>query len=421
MRKASLLSIGINEYDNFQTLGLCAKDSETLAKSFSNRYPELEVEILNDQCCIPSSIRIKEQLQKLEDLTYSENDTVVLFYAGHGFAIDGKDYLTAKETAVEDLSTAISTDDIVDSLKRSGAGNIVVIIDACRAQINRAVNRFGERTAELSRRKGVVTYFSCSPGETAKELAVLQGGIFTHTFTTLLDNNDIPFTPFIFNSELIVGVKKICADHKLGKQTPYTAVAPLEKATFDVFSGRRYDNGGQKKEIILVLGPSNAGKTTIGQYLAREHGYVHAEMSSYAWQRYNNSDGFKGSILDFMESEVWSNGHEDAIAQDLISSDIGASKIVVCGARRMEEVETIFSQDWDVRPLFVFANASDRYDRIKYSSGRYGPSYKEFIRKDLKEFSWGIANMIQIKNIELIVNESGVDDCLDSVGSFSRI
>lgn len=415
MKKTYLLTVGINEYDDFQTLGLCLKDSESISKSFSSRYPDIVVNEINNNKCIPTSGTIKQQLMGIGDLGYTDDDVVIFFFAGHGFSVDGKDYITAKDTSLDNLNTAISTDDIIENLKKSGAGNAIIIIDACRSDINRGVNNFGERTAELSRRRGVITYFSCSPNETAKELALLEGGIFTYAFTGLLKKPDIPFTPFQFNRNLIDEVNHICAQHKLGKQTPYTAVAPLEKAIYDVFTGMRHDVNTQKKEMILVLGPSNAGKTIIGQFLAREHGYIHAEMSSYAWKRFNECDGYRGSILDFMEQEVWPNGNEDAIAQDLIKSNIGEGKIVVCGPRRVEEIETIMSQGWDVKPIFVFANAAERYSRIQHSSGRYGPNYKEFIKKDLKEYSWGIANMAQLRNVELIVNENEPNKCFEQV------
>ena len=418
MKNVSLTSIGINQYDQFQTLGLCSTDAQSIKNAFDIRFPEISSTIINDETNIPTSDSLNRNLEEIGNLSYSDSDIVIFFYAGHGFATDGKDFICTRDTCTDDLDTAICTDIIIDKLKKSGAGNIILIIDACRTELSRNVNNFGERTAEFSRRKGVVSYFSCSPGETAKELSVLNGGIFTTAFSALLSNLNIPFTPFQFNRDLIESVGKVCIEHNLEKQTPYTAVAPLEKATYDVFSDKRFDSNIQNKEMILVLGPSNAGKTTIGQHLAQKHSYIHAEMSSFAWKRFNECEGFTGSILDFMECEVWSRGNEDVIAQDLIESNNSNEKIVICGARRIEEIETLLSQGWDVKTIFVFANAIERYTRIQHSSGRYGPNYEEFIKKDLKELSWGIAGMIQIKDAELIVNESNLDDCLDKVSSF---
>ncbi|MFJ2682392.1 caspase family protein [Pseudomonas sp. NPDC087342] len=415
MKKVHVLSIGINEYDNFRTLGGCVNDSKNIKQSFSARYSGMTGVLVNDENTTPTAWLINNELTKIKALGYDRDDVVIFFFAGHGFSLDGKDYITAKDTNLDKLDTAISTDNIIDCFKKSGAGNVVLIIDACRTDIHRGVDIFGERTAEISRRHGVVTYFSCSPGETAKELAILNGGIFTTAFSELLNKKDVPFTPFSFNRLLIQALSVVCGQHKLGKQTPYTAVAPLEKAIYDVFSGLNHDVDIQKKEMILVLGPSNAGKTTIGQFLAKEHGYIHAEMSSYAWKRFNEHKDYRGSMLDFMEHEVWSGGNEDAIAKDLIQSNIVGGKIVVCGARRVEEVKTLMAQGWDVIPIFIFANAGVRYKRIQHSSGRYGPNYEEFIKKDLKEFSWGIADMVQLKNIELIINEGDIEACFSKV------
>lgn len=406
-----LLSVGINKYDNFQSLGLCGKDSISIASAFKRRRPDLNSIIINDVDRPVTISTIKNEINKIKIQTLSHDDLVIFFFAGHGFSGEGKDYIAAKDTALDDLETAISTDEIINALKSSNAGTIVLIIDACRKEVSRSPEIFGERTAEISRRKGITTFFSCSPGETAKELSLIDNGVFTYSFKELM-NESIPFTPYVFNSRLIKSVTQLCKEHKLDVQTPYTSVAPLEKAMIDLITGETHYQDTKEKQMILVVGPSNAGKTSIGKYIANKYGYVHAEMSSFAWNRfnsYNTENNFMGTLQEFMEDEVWKNGDEDIIAKDLISAYRGIDKIVVCGARRPEEIETIVKQGWNVSQIFVFANSSVRFKRLQNQSDRYGPNYKEFIKKDLLEFGWGMAKMPSMKNMELVINENSLE------------
>ena len=39
--------------------------------------------------------------------------------------------------------------------------------------------------------------------------------------------------------------------------------------------------------------------------IATSLGFAHSEMSSFAWQRYQDTTNYDGSIQDFMEDEVW--------------------------------------------------------------------------------------------------------------------
>jgi hypothetical protein len=408
IRKTTLISVGINKYDEYPTLGLCVKDSRAISEALSKRICDLDSTVINDEREPVSVKLIKSQIEKVKDRDHTQDDLVIFYYAGHGFSLNGRDYITVKDTSPTDLKTAINTEDLVNDLISSGAGTIVLIVDTCRTNMSRGLNVFGERTAELSRRKGIITFFSCSPGETANELPLLDNGVFTYSFVKLLGES-VCFTPYEFNSRLVIHVRQLCQEHKLGVQTPYTAVAPLEKANLDIVTGETHFHTSNNKDMILIVGPSNAGKTAIGNYISNTYGYVHAEMSSFAWKRYNANADYTGTIQEFMESEVWKNGNEDIIAKDLISAYEGINKIVVCGARRPEEIETIISQGWNINQIFVFANSTIRYKRLQNQADRYGPSYKEFVKKDLKEFGWGMALMPSMKNMEIVINEKSFD------------
>ncbi|MRX06786.1 hypothetical protein GJ697_02950 [Pseudoduganella sp. FT25W] len=413
-RDIGIISIGINKYNNLQSLGFCASDSKKIVQAFGNRTQINSYEH-NDEAQ-PASIDDVRYLIKSTSEASKNCDGLIFFFAGHGFSQEGKDYLACTDTDISNLNTAISTDEVIAELVKSGVKDLVLIVDACRQQVDRSVaDIFGERTAELARRSGVVTFFACSPKQTAKELQQLDSGIFTYSFCSLMNDKSIAFTPLAFARPLIDSVAAICKQHNLSTQTPYTAVAPIEKAEYDLITGKLHSSLVKKREMILIVGPTNAGKSTIGQHLANRHGYVHAEMSSFAWKRLDQQPNFRGNMQDFMEKEVWIGGNEDAIARDMLVSIQDQSKVVVCGARRMEEIETIENSEWDVRSIFIFSDTNYRFQRQKHATGRFGLSYTEFIKKDLKEFAWGIANMSGMKNIELVLNEDSVEKYTEAI------
>ena len=202
--------------------------------------------------------------------------------------------------------------------------------------------------------------------------------------------------------------------HKLNIQRPYTSVAPLQKAEVDIFTGASVaDNEQTRKKCILIAGPCHTGKTTLGQYLASEFNYVHVEMSSFAWQRFlNRPEDFKGNLLDYMENEVWKVNTYDAIAQDLLKAHGSLNRLVICGPRRPEEVETILCQGWDVYTVYLYSNAHLRFQRLQAveSESRYSLAYSDFVKRDLREYAWGLAKVGLMKGIEILLNEGRIDD-----------
>lgn len=119
MKNAVLLAVGINEYDRFQTLGLCVRDAENITNSFKLRYPGVVVQELYKKSPDITHDQIIGELSEISQHSFENDDVVIFFYAGHGFSLDGKDYITAKDTNIDDLDTAVSTDTIIDYLKKN--------------------------------------------------------------------------------------------------------------------------------------------------------------------------------------------------------------------------------------------------------------------------------------------------------------
>jgi len=419
-RKVLLYSIGIDEFTDYQTLSCCGSDAKAVAVSVKQKLSGARVRISvsdSDEQSSPTKNVVDDYLNEITSLNLDTDDLVIFYFAGHGFSSGGKDYLVCRDTQRTDLTTALSTDSVIAALNRSGAGTSVLIVDACRIALDRTAGIFGEETAEMARRQGVIVFFGCSPGEVCQELPKLGHGVFTYALLEYLKNARNA-TPLEIDREVISIVRSVCEEHKLSPQHPYTSVSPIQKACIDILTGKvTLAIPGPTRRCILIVGPSNAGKTTLGQHIASRFGYVHIEMSSFAWQRFRKYPDFNRSMQDFMEDVVWSSEEKDVIAKDLLAAKPDLQKVVICGPRAVEEIETLRGETWDCRTIFLHANASLRYAR--YSSAmqqsRYQLSYEELVKKDLREYAWGIARAGCLSAVELVTNEGELNELFGKI------
>jgi len=164
-------------------------------------------------------------------LRLKSEDSFWLFFSGHGARQSGQDYLLPSDGDPDNLvDTAIPIDRVVRSLTQCGAGNLVLILDACRNQVPDLSKDIGYQTVELARQSGIITLFSCSPGERSYELPDQKQGAFTYALLKAL-RGDCP--PERTNAQQlsqylrqhVAGLAKTW-----GKQTPYVVAEPVEKA-----------------------------------------------------------------------------------------------------------------------------------------------------------------------------------------------
>ncbi len=422
-RKTLVYCVGVDEYKEYQTLSCCANDAIAVARQLKHKLPGGRVSLLHsgaDSPELPTKANVDAFMQEISELQLDAQDLVVFYFAGHGFSSAGRDYLVCMDTQRDNPGTAVMTDQVIAALNGSGAGTCVLIIDACRVKLERDAGLFGEQTAELARRQGVIVFFGCSPGQVCQELPKLGNGIFTYSLLSAIEDVSVA-TPLEIDRYVLKKVEDLYQEHKLGRQQPYTSVAPIQKAVVDIFTGQPVvADPSRARRCILIVGPANAGKTTLGQHLSSRLGFLHMEMSSFAWRRLHDRPDFTGSIQDFMEQVVWAEQDRDIIAHDLLSSlPSNLDKIVICGPRTVEEIEAIRKQNWDITTVFLFANANVRYGRYATSGqmNRYRLGYRELVERDLREFSWGMAKAATMPKVEIIINESTLPTLFERVGS----
>jgi hypothetical protein len=191
--------IGINQYKNTRNLKYAVNDARAF-KDYLKEYvgiPDERIFYLADQDANKS--RIESLLGTTIKRKASKDDTVIIFYAGHGAVepdpsnLDGdgfEKYLLPHDADLQDLySTSISMNDIRTIFTRIRADRLIFIADTCysgasggrtmtatktRANLS---DKFYER---IARGKGRVIISSCSANEISKEDDNLQHGVFSY-------------------------------------------------------------------------------------------------------------------------------------------------------------------------------------------------------------------------------------------------
>lgn len=99
----------------------------------------------------------------------------LLFFAGHAFQIDGKNYLAAVDTVAEDpirlTISSLDLDLVLKTMKESSVRTGLIILDACRNDpfLGRTRSSTSNELAPVFAPKGTLIAFSTSPGQKADD------------------------------------------------------------------------------------------------------------------------------------------------------------------------------------------------------------------------------------------------------------
>jgi hypothetical protein len=207
-RDAYAVIIGVGRYDNvgIPPLRYSVADAEAMHKVLteSGEFKKDNVLLLTDRSDRKPTLRnIKYALGTFLARAAQKNDTVVVFFAGHGapevdprgIERDGlAKYLIPSDADPDDLfSTALPMDDLQTIFARIEAERVVVFLDACysgaaggrtfaarRTRATAVDDLFLER---LTRSRGRAIVTASKPAEVSVELPELGHGIFTYYLT----------------------------------------------------------------------------------------------------------------------------------------------------------------------------------------------------------------------------------------------
>lgn len=189
-----MLSIGVGNYHtavavdpSFGTLDFAVSDASyfasVLGANIDVSYQKLLTSDMIDDG-VPTRVNI---LRGVEELHRSANKNTIIYFSGHGTAVNGSLHLCPDDydpRVPEHSSVAVST--LVNILARN-RGWALIVIDACRNQVS-ALDRYAKRNMD---RSGVVfvadnvcILLACSNDQQAIEMPTINGeaggGVFTH-------------------------------------------------------------------------------------------------------------------------------------------------------------------------------------------------------------------------------------------------
>ncbi|NES91609.1 caspase family protein, partial [Okeania sp. SIO2B9] len=149
MAKNWAICIGINNYNSMPNLKYAQRDAKLMQNYFLNEAGFENIYLFTDNSpsinyagktfnSQPTYGRLKRFLREIFDKEFlSAGDNFWFFYSGHGMRFKDRDYLMPADAdphpdGVED--TAISLYFVTERLRRCGADNVILLLDACRSQ-----------------------------------------------------------------------------------------------------------------------------------------------------------------------------------------------------------------------------------------------------------------------------------------------
>jgi uncharacterized caspase-like protein/type II secretory pathway pseudopilin PulG len=239
MAKNWAIAIGINQYEFLQPLNYAKRDAQLIQEFlhteagfdriffFSDDSPDV-----GGKSTRPYRANLLRVLRELFNNPFMEaGDNFWFFFSGHGMRYADRDYLMPSDGDPGDIeNTAIPIHYVTERLRRCGADNVVLILDACRSIGTRAGEGMGRQTAKEAQSTGVISIFSCSPQEYSYEIETLQQGAFTHALLEGLGIQGQCATVERLNQYLNFRVPELVRQHKNARQTPYTIAEPVTKS-----------------------------------------------------------------------------------------------------------------------------------------------------------------------------------------------
>ncbi|NEO97174.1 MAG: hypothetical protein F6K58_00330 [Symploca sp. SIO2E9] len=247
MSKNWAIVVGINKYDNLQSLEYAQQDAEAMAAwfkqeakfdkvfVFTNNSPPIE-EANPPIPTTPTFGRLRRflqaQFENKQRTLLKPQDNLWFFFAGHGKIYADEDYLMLEDSDPQDVEhTALSVDYVTKRLRRSGADNVVLLLDACRNEESRSR---GELGIGKQRHQGVITFYSCHPHQQSWEIKELGHGIFTHVLLEGLHQQKEANCATVERLDQYLRYYVPQLNHRYGKpvQNPYLKAEPPYKMYF---------------------------------------------------------------------------------------------------------------------------------------------------------------------------------------------
>lgn len=198
--------IGIGKYqdDRIPKLKYTTADAKEIYNILTDQqygnFPKTQVKLLIDEQA--TYYNIKSAIGTWLRRNTRKDDTVIIFYAGHGAPEDEKTYWVTYNANIDDLyGTALSNDEIADMLDRVEAKKMIAFLDSCYSAAT--VHRTDKKRSimivkdpfQKFKGKGRVIITSSDGKEQSLEIEKFGHGVFTYYLLKALkgeadENND---------------------------------------------------------------------------------------------------------------------------------------------------------------------------------------------------------------------------------------
>lgn len=262
--------IGNDKYSSGAELNCAVNDAKGVAEVFRR----LGYDVFERLNCTTEDCT---ELLKAFDAKIKDYDASIFYYAGHGFEVEGENYLASIDCQVSDLNkhacnrTCIRLTEVLDILKKNREGVNIIIIDACRKSFERSgLNKI----APIQAPAGTLIAFSTSPNEGASD----GGGQNNHSVytATLLDYIKRETLPA---EQLFKAVRKTVYNLTNGNQITWEHTSLIGDFVF---------NSGQMVYSVEIPYDEIAVKDALYDG-SGDFGCLIAEFRSYNWYRQNDA------------------------------------------------------------------------------------------------------------------------------------
>jgi len=192
-----VLTIGINKYQEPQLhLNYSVADATLI-----NDVLKSKAKISANKSLLDENATKAKILAELKELSQgTQQDSLVIYFAGHGVAKGKEWYFLPYETKLESsldkiVAGAISATELSDIFKNSRIQHILLMVDSCHSGGSMDVfsklengQRFFSR--QLSRSLGITVLTAAARNQEAKELKSLGHGLFTYLLNEELQKSD---------------------------------------------------------------------------------------------------------------------------------------------------------------------------------------------------------------------------------------
>ena len=215
------LVIGNNDYETIPKLQKAVNDANAITDTLLNLgFDVIKANDVGFKAMSRAIVDLESKIQK--------GDVALVFFAGHGLAIEGTNYLLPLDTPdikpgeeglIKDSSFAVNQ--LADRIQNKGADTSVLIIDACR---DNPVEQLGKRSIGMSRglaridpAEGIFILFSAGQGQSAldrlSDADNNKNSVFTRVLLHELDSQNLSMVQIAKNVQTKVKDLAAKIDH----------------------------------------------------------------------------------------------------------------------------------------------------------------------------------------------------------------